>query len=73
MMLNIQNYEILNFDSGDLLVSKRGGPKMRSPSLLVALTRLKGYKNISRAEFEEVLSKHGLNPEAAYEFLEKHS
>ena len=70
-MLNIQSYEILNFHSDNLVVSRKGVSKISSPSLLAALTKLKSYKNISKAEFLEILSEHGLNPEAAYGFLEK--
>lgn len=70
-MLNIQSYEILNFHSDNLVISKKGVSKVSSPSLLAALTKLKSYKNISRDEFNEILSEHGLNPEAAYDFLEK--
>jgi len=70
-MLNIQSYEILNFPGGNLVVSKRGVSKISSPPLLAALAKLKSYKNISKEEFNEILSEHGLNPEAAYKFLEK--
>lgn len=70
-MLNIQSYEILNFQTDNLVVSRKGVSKISSPSLLAALTKLKSYKNISKAEFLEILSEHGLNPEAAYGFLEK--
>jgi McbB family protein len=70
-MLNIQSYEILNFRSDNLVVSRKGVSKISSPSLLAALTKLKSYKSISKAEFLEILSEHGLNPEAAYGFLEK--
>jgi len=70
-MINIQSYEILNFPAGNLVVSKRGVSKITSPPLLAALTKLKNYKNISKDEFNEILSEHGLNPEAAYEFLER--
>jgi hypothetical protein len=70
MMLNIQSYEILYFDSSSVEVSKSGRSIMRSPSLAVALAKLKNYKNVSKAEFDEVLSEYGLNPEADYELLE---
>lgn len=70
-MLNIQSYEILNFHSDNLVDSREGFSKVSSPSLLAALSRLKGCEGISKAEFLEVLSEHGLNPEAAYVFLEK--
>jgi hypothetical protein len=70
MMLNIQSYEILDFNSSSWKVSKDGRSIMRSPSLAVALAKLKSYKSISKAEFDEVLSEYGLNPEADYEFLE---
>lgn len=71
MKLNIQSYEILNFPSGNLLVSKRGVSKINSLSLLAALSKLQSYTSISKAELNDVLSEHGLNPEAAYKFLEK--
>lgn len=70
-MLNIQNYEILNFQSESLVVSKKGVSKISSPSILAALTKLKGRTNISKAEFHEILSAHGLNPDSAHEFLER--
>jgi len=71
MMINIQNYEILNFPTDDLIVSKRGVSRINSPALLAALTKLKNYKNISRVTFDEILSDHGLNPDYAYGLLEK--
>ncbi|WP_238538753.1 hypothetical protein [Pseudomonas sp. GM74] len=70
MMLNLQSYEILYFDSGSLEVSKNDRSIMRSPSLAVALAKLKDYKNVSKAEFDEMLSEYGLNPESDYDFLE---
>lgn len=70
-MLNIQSYEILNFATDSLIVSKRGVSRISSPALLAALKKLKNYKNISKMEFDEILSDHGLNSECAYEFLEK--
>lgn len=70
-MINIQNYEILNFPTDDLIVSKRGVSRINSPALLAALTKLKNYKNISRVTFDEILSDHGLNSDYAYGFLEK--
>jgi len=70
-MLNIQSYEILDFNSDNLVVSKKGVSKISSPPLLAALNKLKSYKNISRGELNEVLSTHGLNPEPAFDFLEK--
>ncbi|BCX67472.1 McbB family protein [Pseudomonas izuensis] len=71
MKLNIQSYEILNFTSENLLVSKRGVSKINSLSLLAALSKLQSYRSISKAELSDMLSEHGLNPDAAYEFLEK--
>jgi McbB family protein len=44
MMINIQNYEILNFPTDDLIVSKRGVSRINSPALLAALTKLKIIK-----------------------------
>lgn len=70
-MLNIQSYEILDFNSDNLVVSKKGVSKISSPPLLAALNKLKSYKNTSRDELNEVLSTHGLNPEPAFDFLEK--
>lgn len=70
-MLNIQSYEILDFNSDNLVVSKKGVSKISSPPLLAALNKLQSYKNISRSELNEVLSTHGLNPEPAFDFLEK--
>ncbi len=71
MNLNIHNYEILNFPSYDLLVSRRGISKINSPSLSAALSQLQGNSNISQAHLNEVLVKHGLDSTLAYEFLEK--
>lgn len=71
MNLNIQNYEILNFPSGNLLVSRRGVTKVNSRSLLAALRKLQNYSCISKVELDCMLSEHELNPIAAFEFLEK--
>lgn len=71
MNLNIQSYEILNFPSGDLLVSRRGVTKVNSRSLLAALRKLQNYTSISKVELDCMLSEHDLNPIAAFEFLEK--
>ncbi|WP_408597099.1 McbB family protein [Pseudomonas sp. PLMAX] len=71
MMLTIQSYDILNFPTDSLIVSRRGVSKISSPDLLAALTKLKKYTNISKVEFDQILMDHGLNPECAYEFLEK--
>ena len=71
MKLKIQNYEILNFASDNLIASEKGISKINSPSLLAALNVLKSYKNITRLKFNEILSNHGLNPVSTYAFLEK--
>lgn len=62
MMLNIQSYEVLNFSACSLVVSRKEVSRMRLPSLLAALTKLKNYKNISMVEFKEILSDYGLSP-----------
>ncbi len=71
MKLNIQNYEILNFPSDNLVISERGISRISSPPLLEALTKLKHYDNITKLKLNEILSEHGLNPESAYNFLER--
>jgi len=71
MNLTISSYEILNFSSENLLVSKRGVTKVNSRSLLAALRKLQSYTSISKGELDDMLSEHDLNPSEAFEFLEK--
>ena len=61
-MINIQSYEMLNFSACCLVVSRKEVSRMRLPSLLAALTKLKNYKNISLVELIEILSDFGLSP-----------
>ena len=70
LMLNMPGYEILDFDSGSSETSKGGRSINRSPPLLGALAKLNRYKNMPADELDEVLSEHGLKPEADYDILE---
>ena len=71
MKLHMQNYEILNFPTDNLVISEKGITKINSPSLLAALNKLQSHRVISKTKLKEILSDHGLNPESAYDFLEK--
>jgi hypothetical protein len=63
-----RHYVIINFPVGSFVVSKSTTSK-ESPSCLVsALHELYECSSISRAEYDELLSAYGLNPETTHYF-----
>ncbi|MBM9484927.1 McbB family protein [Pseudomonas sp. ICBG1301] len=71
MNIAIPNYQILNFETGSLVVSDIGISKVHSQPLLKALRQLQLSRLMTRDELDEVLSENGLSAGGAFEFLEK--
>jgi McbB family protein len=70
MKLKIQNYNILNFENQNILISETGVTKVNSPSLLKIITTLKGRASISDHELYDLFHQHNLDKGDAYLSLE---
>lgn len=71
MKLSIQNYEILNFNQDHIVVSDKGVSRIKSPSLLEVLKKLKDRSSITDDELYNLFNEHDLNKEEAYSSLEE--
>jgi len=71
MNLNIHNYEILNFTTDHIVISKKGISKIRSASLLGVIRKLHNKNNITKEELNVLFTDHGLDCDDAYSTLDK--
>lgn len=71
MNVIIPNYEILNFDAENLVVSDVGISRIHSQSLLEVLRKLMLSKIMTKEELDEVLAESGIGGDEAFEFLER--
>lgn len=71
MNINISNYEILNFRTSTFTVSNKGISRITSEDMVSALQELQKRReqSLSKDDINEVLRRHGLAAEEAYEFL----
>lgn len=71
MNIHISNYEILNFTNSTFTVSTKGVSRITSENMVSALEELKQKREklLSREEITEILKRHGLAPQEAYDFL----
>lgn len=69
MKLSLYNYELLNFDGANAIISEKGIARIDSPAMFKLLTDLKSVEHISRTELDTLCSNHNLDPTNAYEFL----
>lgn len=70
MNIIIPNYEILNFDTENLVVSDVGISRIDSQPMIEVLRRLTLSKVMTKEELDEVLMEHGIGGNEAFEFLE---
>jgi McbB family protein len=66
MNLKINNYNILNFENQDILISERGVARINSPSLLKVITKLKDKPTITENELYKLFHEHHLDKGDAY-------
>jgi len=74
MRLNIQNYEILNFDDYSLIGSGKGISRIKSKNLIAAFKELQGLCDtpVEIEVVESILTKHRLEAEVTIRQLHEH-
>ncbi|EJM12780.1 hypothetical protein PMI22_05226 [Pseudomonas sp. GM21] len=66
MNLKIHNYNILNFESQNILISEKGVARVNSPTLLKVIAKLKDKKTITEDELYKLFHEHNLDKGDAY-------
>ncbi|MCJ8203762.1 McbB family protein [Pseudomonas sp. RGM2987] len=69
MKLSISNYELLNFETSNAVVSEKGIARVDSPAMLKLLKELKSVECITKSDLNELFANHNLEPTNAYDFL----
>lgn len=71
MKLSIQNYNLLNFNNDNIVISQQGVSRINSPSLLEVIRKLNNRKSITDNELICLFNEHHLDQGDAYLSLEK--
>ncbi|WP_086936633.1 MULTISPECIES: McbB family protein [Pseudomonas] len=69
MKLSISNYELLNFENANAIVSEKGIARIDSPAMLKLLKELKSVECITKSDLNELFANNNLEPTNAYNFL----
>ncbi|WP_123343125.1 McbB family protein [Pseudomonas brassicacearum] len=69
MKLSLSNYELLNFERSNAIVSEKGIARVDSPAMLKLLKELKSVECITKSDLNELFANHNLEPTNAYNFL----
>lgn len=69
MKLSIYNYELLNFNGTNAIVSEKGVARVDSPAMLKILNELKSHESVTKDNLNLMFSEHNLDPQNAYNFL----
>lgn len=70
MNLKIQNYNILNFNNQNIIISEKGVARVNSPTLLEVITKLNNRPNITDDKLYDLFHEHNLDKGDAYLSLE---
>lgn len=71
MKLSIQNYNLLNFNCDNIVISQKGVSRVNSPSLLEVIRRLNNRSYITDNELFGLFAEHKPDQEEAFQSLEK--
>jgi len=71
MQLSISNYEILNFQNDNIVLSENGITKIKSDSLFDVIKAIHAKKSITKHELDDLFGAHRLDSTEAYEALKK--
>ncbi|MNJ34883.1 hypothetical protein D3C77_296090 [compost metagenome] len=71
MLIKVNNYEILNFETDTLLYTKSGITKLNSSPITSLLSELEEFKaqTLSRSNLIEIIEQYNLNPQETLSFL----
>lgn len=70
MKLSIENYNLLNFNNENIVISTKGVSRISSPSLLEVIKKLGNRKSISDTDLYRLFNEHELDRDDAYRSLE---
>lgn len=70
MNLKIHNYDILNFETNNIVISEKGVATVNSPSLLEIFKKLQSRKNISEEELLNLFHTYKLDTKEAHTSLQ---
>lgn len=70
MKLSIQNYNLLNFNNDNVVISQKGVSRVNSPALLEVIRRLNNRSSVTDHELFRLFSEFNLDQLEAYQSLE---